>query len=702
MAAKSGLRLVQLLPVNDTSVNGNWWDSYPYSSLSVFALHPLYLRLQVLSENIPEDIKAEISDARERLDILDKVDYEEVLATKLRIARKIFLLEKNDFLSSDKFRTFFEENKAWLRPYAAFCLLKDLFGTADHTQWGVLSKFSSEKLDHLCSERGDHYSAIAFRYYMQYHLHLQLSEAAEYARDNRVVLKGDLPIGVDKKSVDTWVYPSLFRMNKSTGAPPDYFDANGQNWGFPTYNWEEMAKDNYSWWRARLSQMAKYFSAYRIDHILGFFRIWELPDHAVSGIMGRFRPCLPVTQEEMEREGLWDFDRMSQPYVKTHLLQSIFGRRWSEVASKYFIEHTPMAYRFRPEYDTEKKVVEALKVREDSPSWLRQEAEETQSGLFTLLQNQVLIRDPENPRWYYPRFDMESTSSFDELDDHSKGVMKRLYTDFFYHRQETLWRENALKTLPVMMNSSDMLTCGEDLGMIPHCVPPVLGELGLLALRIQRMPIIPGQEFGNPAEYDYMTVCAPSCHDTSTMRAWWEEVADRRQNFFRTFGYAADPPDICDPNIAHAIIQQHMESPSVWAIFPLQDLLALKEEYTQRPAKEETINNPSVARHYWRYRVHIPMETLLSDHEFIGFIQGLVIGSHRASAMDLTENGYVPEHLAENGYVPEQLTGNGYVPEHVHSPMHSPPSLLSPFPSKRNENGVALINGQLKELEMID
>lgn len=163
----------------------------------------------------------------------------------------------------------------------------------------------------------------------------QLLEAAEYARKNRVVLKGDLPIGVDRSSVDTWVYPNLFRMNTSTGAPPDYFDKNGQNWGFPTYNWEEMSKDNYAWWRARLSQvshllskflstlstpsvltlysmlwtisflklsflfcsqMAKYFTAYRIDHILGFFRIWELPEHAMTGLVGKFRPSIPLSQ----------------------------------------------------------------------------------------------------------------------------------------------------------------------------------------------------------------------------------------------------------------------------------------------------------------------------------------------------------------------------------------------------------------------
>lgn len=145
------------------------------------------------------------------------------------------------------------------------------------------------QLEKLISKDNLHYEVICFHYYIQYHLHIQvsstlsllcitcgveqrniiaelcanvvncqLSEAANYAREQGVILKGDLPIGVDRNSVDTWVYPNLFRMNTSTGAPPDYFDKNGQNWGFPTYNWEEMSKDNYAWWRARLSQVFRF------------------------------------------------------------------------------------------------------------------------------------------------------------------------------------------------------------------------------------------------------------------------------------------------------------------------------------------------------------------------------------------------------------------------------------------------------------
>uniref|UniRef100_A0A7N0UGE4 4-alpha-glucanotransferase n=1 Tax=Kalanchoe fedtschenkoi TaxID=63787 RepID=A0A7N0UGE4_KALFE len=628
-AVASGFHLVQLLPINDTSVNGMWWDSYPYSSLSVFALHPLYLRVQALSENIPDSIKQEIRKAKEELDG-KAVDYEATMSTKLSIAKKIFALEKDRIFQSGSFQRFFSENEGWLKPYAAFCFLRDFFDTSDHSQWGRFSNYSNEKLEKLVAEDSLHYDIIRFHYFIQFHLHTQLSEAAEYARNKGVVLKGDLPIGVDRNSVDTWVYPTLFRMNTSTGAPPDYFDKNGQNWGFPTYNWEEMSKDNYAWWRGRLSQMAKYFTAYRIDHILGFFRIWELPEHAMTGLCGKFRPSIPLSQEELEKEGLWDFDRLSRPYILAEHLQEKFGDAWPLIASNFLNEFQKQRYEFKEDSNTEKKTAAKLKILAEK-SLLPDTEVNIRRHLFDLLQNVVLIRDPEDARKFYPRFNLEDTSSFNDLDDHSKNVLRRLYFDYYFHRQENLWRQNALKTLPALLNSSDMLACGEDLGLIPSCVHPVMQELGLIGLRIQRMPNESDLEFGIPARYNYMTVCAPSCHDCSTMRAWWEEDEERRLRFFKVVvGSDELPPSRCVPGIAKFILRQHVESPSMWAIFPLQDLLALKEEYTSRPATEETINDPTNPKHYWRYRVHVTMESLLDDTELTSEIKDLVQSSGRS------------------------------------------------------------------------
>ncbi|CAI9099424.1 OLC1v1036244C3 [Oldenlandia corymbosa var. corymbosa] len=659
-AVHSGFHLVQLLPINDTSVHQMWWDSYPYSSLSVFALHPLYLRVQALSDNIPEDIKKEIEQARMKLDRKD-VDYEATMGTKLSIAKKVFRLEKDTILNSSSFQKFFAENKDWLKPYAAFSFLRDFFETSERSQWGSYAIFSESKLEKLVAEDSLQYDVICFHYYIQFHLHMQLSEAAEYARKNGVILKGDLPIGVDRNSVDTWVYPDLFRMNTSTGAPPDYFDKNGQNWGFPTYNWEEMSKDNYAWWRARLTQMAKYFTAYRIDHILGFFRIWELPDHAVTGLCGKFRPSIPLSQEELEIEGIWDFDRLICPRIKRALLEEKFGASWTTVASIFLNESQKDIYGFKEDCNTEKKILAKLKSCLEK-SMLFETEEKLRRQLFDLLKDIVLIRDPEDSRKYYPRFNMEDTSCFKELDQRSQNVLKRLYYDYYFHRQESLWRQNAMKTLPVLLNSSDMLACGEDLGLIPSCVHPVMQELGLIGLRIQRMPNEADLEFGIPSQYPYMTVCAPSCHDCSTLRAWWEEDEDRRRRFFKTFlGSNGLPPDQCTPEIAYFILRQHIESPSMWSIFPLQDLLALKEEYSTRPAAEETINDPTNPKHYWRYRVHMTLESLLKDKDLITVIKDLVRGSGRSypsKELELSQEAVVPDkqHVANGQAKAPQAT----------------------------------------------
>uniref|UniRef100_A0ACD5Z182 Uncharacterized protein n=1 Tax=Avena sativa TaxID=4498 RepID=A0ACD5Z182_AVESA len=628
-AVNSGFHLVQILPINDTSVHRMWWDSYPYSSLSVFALHPLYLRVQALSDAIPGDIKEEILQAKKQLDKKD-VDYEASLATKLTIARKIFNLEKDKVLNSASFKKFLSENEEWLKPYAAFCFLRDFFETSDHSQWGRFSQFSKEKLDKLVGEGTLHRDIIRFHYYIQYHLYTQLSDAAAYARKNKVILKGDLPIGVDRNSVDTWVYPTLFRMNTATGAPPDYFDKNGQNWGFPTYNWEEMSKDNYGWWRARLTQLAKYFTAYRIDHILGFFRIWELPDHAATGLVGKFRPSIPLSQEELLGDGIWDFDRLSRPYVRQEFLEGKFGSLWTVIAANFLNEYQKQCYEFKEDCNTEKKIIAKLKTSPEKSLWLEKE-DSVRRGLFDLLQNIVLIRDPEDSTKYYPRFNLEDTTNFRDLDEHSKNVLRRLYYDYYFSRQENLWRQNALKTLPVLLDCSDMLACGEDLGMIPACVHPVMQELGLIGLRIQRMPSEPNCEFGIPSQYNYMTVCAPSCHDCSTLRAWWEENEGRRSRFYKTvIGSDDAPPSRCTPEVVHFVVKQHFDAPSMWAIFPLQDLLALKDKYTARPAVEETINDPTNPKHYWRFRLHVPLESMLEDKEIQAAIKELVTSSGRS------------------------------------------------------------------------
>ena len=754
LVERAGMNVVQILPVNDTTVHGTWWDSYPYSSVSVFALHPLYLRVQPLIEEaaavagperapVFDALRRETERARRALD-LKEVDYEATMKVKMSLARRCLKEPKvrEAFLESDAFKRFLEEQSAWLRPYAVFGALRELFGTAEHWRWGALgSENALDTVSRLSSPDSNGgnglssvYDAVVLRYYVQFHLDAQLRRASAFAASRGVVLKGDLPIGVDKASVDTWMHPELFRMRASTGAPPDAFDANGQNWGFPTYNWDVMSEDGYKWWRRRMTHLERYFSAMRVDHVLGFFRIWELPAHARLGRLGRFRPSVPIRRHELDERGLWFIDRLCDPYITGNELRRVFGDRDGEAAGR-FLEETGATsngadggvtptFRFKPEFATEESLLDgdAFKIRDGSPDWLVEETRAMRAGLVALQHNVCLLRDGEDPDAFYPRIELEKTSSFTNLDPWARDALSWLADDYFNRRQDTLWRENARRTLPALTECTGQLVCGEDLGMVPPCVQPVLEEIGIFGLRIQRMPHDGRYEFGKPETYAYDTVCSPSCHDTTTTRAWYEADEARRRRFavealemsggafppprayraehiekgsgsaafappadgvhvsrqgdaearrrtsldsgggsrpgsrrasldkgasslrnpFETanaFGgeelatqneAPGEPPARCSPSVMRAIVRQHMASPSCLAVFPAQDLLALAEEYAAtRPAEEETINDPTNNRHYWRFRLHARLEDLASDSEWLAEIRQLVDESGR-------------------------------------------------------------------------
>jgi 4-alpha-glucanotransferase len=633
-AVNAGLRIIQILPINDTSVRGDWRDSYPYSSLSVFALHPIYINLDAMTED-PILLK-EIQNEKTILNNFSTVEYEKVMNFKMNILKKLFKQSGMKFLNTDSFKKWFEGNERWLVPYALFCVFRDKYKTSDFYTWegGSLKTISRDKLKQLTDPKSIYFNQVAFYYFVQYNLHLQLLEASNYATTNGVALKGDIAIGVNKKSIDCWVEPHLFRLNKQTGAPPDVFSEEGQNWGFPTYNWDEMSKDDYSWWRLRLTHMSQYFHAFRIDHILGFFRIWEIPGNCITGLLGRFYPSVPVWRDELIRNGIWDINRLCEPYIKTHLIDQIFGIDAEFVKKNCLDEIGDFKFKLKPVYSSEKQIDEAFPINESSNitkekiEWNRK----IRNGLFKFVQNVILLRDEEDPNnKFYPRIDMMKTSSFTEIGDHEKKVLYDIYVDYFYKRQESLWTEVALQRLPVMVHSTKMLCCGEDLGMVPKCVEPVMNQLRILGLRIQRMPSDPKKDFYHPAEYPYLTVCTPSVHDTSTIRGWWEENRDLTQKFYnQILGEYGPAPQFCDVYITTKIIWQHLCSKSMLAIFPIQDLFGLVHRYFEnRNPAEERINIPSNPEHYWQYRIHVPLEILIKDTEFTKIIRDMIQYSGR-------------------------------------------------------------------------
>ena len=302
--AKTRQRVLQVLPINDTNMTYTWQDSYPYNSISIYALHPQYTDFRQLPQLKDKERKAYYDALQKELNAQPQIDYERMNNAKLAYLRELFAQEGSKMMKTEAFKTFFEQNKDWLVPYAAFCHYRDMYGTASFTEWPDHKTFTEKERESMSKTTTKIYKEVAFWYFVQFNLDQQMHAAHAYARKQRVILKGDIPIGISRDGVEAWVEPKYFNLNGQAGAPPDAFSADGQNWGFPTYNWDVMLADGCQWWVRRFRKMAEYFDAYRIDHVLGFFRIWEIPMPHKSGLMGQFSPALGMSVEEIAAYGV--------------------------------------------------------------------------------------------------------------------------------------------------------------------------------------------------------------------------------------------------------------------------------------------------------------------------------------------------------------------------------------------------------------
>jgi 4-alpha-glucanotransferase len=606
-----GLKLIQLLPVNDTTATHTWLDSYPYSAISAFALHPMFLNLQQLAGKKHESLLTQLEEERKRLNSLPDVDYEAVMKIKTAFIQQIFpLLAKATFASKD-YKDFYENNKQWLVPYAAFCFLRDENKTADFSLWKSHQTFNEKDVEALVEKEGD---AVSIHFFTQYHLHLQLKEAAEYAHENGIIVKGDIPIGVYRNGADAWQHYDLYNMDMQAGAPPDDFAVKGQNWGFPTYNWKKMKEDGYAWWKQRFEQMSYYFDAFRIDHILGFFRIWSIPMHAVEGIMGRFVPAIPVSIEEFSFRNIWfDYNRYTKPFINEDILWQLFGYD-NELVKQQFLNYDGFdKYVLKPEFATQRQVEKHFTTLEDNDF-----NQKLESGLYDLISNVILFEEEgSDKKKFHFRFAVDSTLSFKNLDEQTQKQLHELYVNYYFQRQDDFWKKEAMKKLPALKRVTNMLVCGEDLGLVPSCVPDVMKQLGLLSLEIQRMPKDSSKEFFHPNDAPYLSVVTPSTHDMSTIRGWWEEDRTKTQHFYNNqLGRSGEAPYYCEAWVNKIIVLQHLYSPAMWSIFQLQDLMGIDEKIRRINPEDERINVPANPKNYWRYRMHVTLEDLMNEEVF--------------------------------------------------------------------------------------
>ncbi len=616
-ASITGQQIIQMLPINDTTTTHSNADSYPYSAISIYALHPIYLGLKEFP--LKEAKMKSYLKAAKKLNDLPVIDYENTLKLKTNYTKDLFAQEGAAILASPEYKTFCEKNKFWLFSYACYCYLRDKFGTAHFRDWGEYAVYDELKLEKMIRENDEAKQITDFHCFVQFLLDKQLSSVQQYAHTKGVALKGDIPIGINRDSIDAWTSPHLFNMDTQTGAPPDDFSFFGQNWGFPTYNWFAMEKEGYAWWKNRFRKMADYFDAYRIDHILGFFRIWEIPMHSMQGLLGHFRPALPYWAEELHRAGIpFDEERMAKPFIHEGFLPDIFGENTPEVIEKYLNVSGWQLFSLKHEYNTQHKIQGLFWDKTDEKN-LR-----IRDGLYALCNEVLFVKDRIDHNKYHPRITAQYTYSYGYLPDEVKNAFNRLYDDFYYHRHNYFWREQAMKKLPALISSTSMLVCGEDLGMVPDCVPSVMNELQILSLEIQRMPKDPKTVFSDLNSLPYLSVCTTSTHDMSPIRLWWPENKDLTQRYYNEILYhEGEAPDECSPGLCAEILQKHLDSSAMWVVLPWQDWMSVSEELRRKNAAEERINIPADPHHYWCYRMHISLDNLLKETEFNQMINDL-------------------------------------------------------------------------------
>jgi len=595
----TGMKAIQLLPVNDTTASHSWSDSYPYNIVSAFALHPHYIDLEALGKLKSKAKMTAYHRQRQELNALGYSDYEAVDRVKSAYVREFFEDKGQQTLDSKEFKQWLAENQDWLEPYA-----KWIAGPSD----------TAEQI-----------------YFLQYHLHLQLKAAADYAREKGVFIKGDVPIGVNRKSVETATHPELFHLNAQTGAPPDNFSLNGQNWGFPTYNWQSSVNRKpssvniISWFHKRLRWMEQYFDAIRIDHVLGFFRIWEIPLDAVFGLLGHFSPSLPMTVGEIEYFGLpFRKDFFTRPFINDRVLERLFGMHAPYVRDNFLILRSYGLYDLKAEFDTQQKVRDFFAGKGDENSlWIR-------DGLYRLISNVLFLEDPEQPEMYHPRIGVFNEPVYEALNNDEKDAFLRLYNNYFYQRHNFFWGDQAMHRLTDVFGDSRMLCCAEDLGMLPDCVAPVLDSLRILTLEIQSLPKQSGYEFthldGNP----YRSVATISTHDMSPLRLWWEESPERTQRYYVTMlQKQGRAPEHLPAHLAEEMIARHLYCPSMLCLLSLQDWLAMDSELRSKNPREERINVPSDPYNRWKYRMNLTIEELLKADKYNNKVRTMIQRSKR-------------------------------------------------------------------------
>ncbi|MCL2382323.1 MAG: 4-alpha-glucanotransferase [Treponema sp.] len=614
LCAKMGVGLVQLLPVNDTG-----YHSSPYSALTAFGLNPLYLRIGDLPESAGRE--AEIRAIKNEFDGAARFPYEALLRAKMGLIRKIYRDNSEEIAARPALNAWIDGN-SWVKPYAVFRRLKEANGEKSWQDWSGHQKPDAASIAALWDDpslKNEHF----FWAWIQQALDAQFSAAALGLAGQGILLKGDLPILMNEDSCDVWASPEFFNMGFSAGAPPDMYCPEGQNWGFPIYDWQAQAKDEYAWWKARLKTAEKYYQFYRIDHVLGFFRVWASRREDDTAVMGRYVPCIPVNAGDFAALG-FDEGRIRwicEPHIAT-------GEVWDAV---------------RGEEAAAGRVFElALDRIGDEELWLFKKSirggkdiaaldihHAAKAFLAKAWANRVFFEHEPGqffPVWYYRDSRAYASLSHDERKDLEALLEQR------GAESEKIWEEDGRRLLALLIQASSMFPCAEDLGVVPGCVPRVLEQLGIMGLRVVRWFRDGGKE-GQPyvpfEDYPELSVCTPAVHDSSCLREWWDREADQR--LFSGFLGIPSLPKIYNPGTARIILSKVASCASRFRVFQIQDILHLSNRWYAADPASERINVPGTVNEFnWTYRLPAAISEIMKDEELVHSVRELAAAPRRA------------------------------------------------------------------------
>jgi 4-alpha-glucanotransferase len=635
LASSWGLDLIQLLPVNDSG-----YQNSPYSALSAFALHPIYLKISDLPDlaakggdpGKPGDrardfqvFRAEANALIHRFSSEARVPHEALLRAKIELLRKIWAKASEG--TGPAGRALHVELSAWItanpwsKSYAAFVALKGMNEDRPWWEWPRYRDPKAADIDLLWGDRALE-TELHFWAWVQMRAAEQFRDAALSLAERGIALMGDIPILMNADSADVWARRDCFHLELSAGAPPDMYSSLGQNWGFPIYNWKVLERDGFGFWVDRLAEADKYYSCYRIDHVLGFFRIWSLAERENTGALGRFVPDIPTTRTELESLGFtaerirW----LSRPHIPTQRLLQAAGESAAKGAVSSALERIGEEdlFLFRDSIRGEKDIEALPSV---SPA--------ARDCLLEAWRDRALFEfEPGN---FVPTCGYRAATAWASL---SGDERVRLETWFGEKRAkaEELWATTGKRLLGALAKAVAMLPCAEDLGSVPDCVPKVLEELGILGLRVLRWTRgwnEEGQPYTPLADYPELSVACPSVHDSSSIREWWEAEADRE----RTWGFVSSSlgmdigpcPDRLSAEQVALVLELMARSASRFAVYPIQDILAMSDELRPADPKSERINVPgTVGLGNWAYRVPSSIEDILAEKKLASKVHALV------------------------------------------------------------------------------